>query len=117
MDVHRGNEEEYEKRHNPIWPELEQVRLERGRHLVALCCVNHASQALKAHGVQNYSIFLHEGTNQLFGYAEIDSEDQWAAIAKTDVCKRWWAHMKDVMPSNPDNSPKVRGRLLRNDRI
>ena len=28
-----------------------------------------------------------------------------AAIAETPECKRWWAHMVDVMPSNPDNSP------------
>ena len=40
-----------------------------------------------------------------FACAEIESEELWAAIAETDVCKRWWAHMQDVMPSNPDNSP------------
>jgi L-rhamnose mutarotase len=21
------------------------------------------------------------------------------------ICQKWWAHMGDVMPSNPDNSP------------
>jgi len=21
------------------------------------------------------------------------------------VCQRWWRHMRDLMPSNPDNSP------------
>jgi len=29
MSVHAGAEEEYEKRHNPIWPELEKVREDR----------------------------------------------------------------------------------------
>ena len=24
------------------------------------------------------------------------------------VCKKWWAYMKDLMPSNPDNSPVSR---------
>lgn len=85
MSVFKGSEAEYEKRHNPIWPELESV--------------------LKAHGVHNYSIFLHPETRQLFGYAEVESEERWAAIASTAVCQRWWAHMGDVMPSNPDNSP------------
>jgi len=85
MSVNEGCEAEYERRHGPIWPELE--------------------AALKAHGVHNYSIFLHPATRQLFAYAEIESEEQWAAIAETDVCKRWWAHMQDVMPSNPDDSP------------
>ncbi len=85
MSVHPGLEAEYRHRHSPIWPELEGV--------------------LKAHGVSRYSIFLHPETRQLFGYAEIEDEAQWAAIAQTEVCLRWWAHMREVMPSNPDNSP------------
>lgn len=85
MSVHAGQEAEYEKRHNPIWPELE--------------------AALKEHGVHNYSIFLHPETRQLFGYAEVESEERWAAIARTEGCRKWWAHMKEMMPSNPDNSP------------
>jgi L-rhamnose mutarotase len=55
--------------------------------------------------VHNYSIFLHAQTRQLFGYVEIDDEARWNAIAQTPICKKWWGHMKDVMPSNPDNSP------------
>ena len=85
MSVHAGQEHEYERRHRPIWPELESV--------------------LKAHGVHNYSIFLLPQTRQLFAYAEIEDEAQWAAIAQTDVCRRWWKHMADVMPANADSSP------------
>ena len=85
MSVHAGQEQEYERRHRPIWKELEDV--------------------LKQHGVHNYSIFLDARTRQLFGYAEIEDEAQWNAIAQTDVCRRWWKHMADLMPSNPDHSP------------
>lgn len=85
MSVKAGSEQEYESRHRPIWPELEQV--------------------LRDHCVSNYSIFLHEETRQLFGYAEIEDEAKWAAIANTPICRKWWAHMKELMPSNPDNSP------------
>jgi len=85
MSVNAGAEEEYERRHRPIWDELAEV--------------------LKAHGVHNYSIFLHPETRQLFGYAEIESEERWAAIAATEVCQRWWKHMADVMPANADSSP------------
>ena len=85
MSVNPGQEEEYEKRHNPIWPELEET--------------------LKSHGVTSYSIFLQPETRQLFAYAEIESEERWNAIAETDVCKRWWAHMKELMPSSTDGSP------------
>src|SRR3954469_19024178 len=85
MSVHPGQEQEYERRHQPIWRELEET--------------------LKSHGVHNYSIFLHPQTRQLFAYVEIEDEARWKAIAATDVCKSWWKHMADVMPSNPDNSP------------
>lgn len=85
MSVNPGQEEEYERRHRPIWQELEAT--------------------LKQHGVHNYSIFLHPETHQLFAYAEIEEEERWNAIARTEICKKWWAHMEDVMPSNPDNSP------------
>ena len=86
MQVEAGREEEYGKRHNPIWPELEAV--------------------LKAHGVHNYSIFLDPPSRRLFAYVEIEDEARWSAIAGTAICKKWWAHMRDIMPSNPDNSPK-----------
>lgn len=85
MEVNPDQHEEYEQRHNPIWSDLEQV--------------------LKDQGVHNYSIFLHPETNQLFGYAEIESEERWNAIAETDACQRWWAYMADIMKTNPDNSP------------
>lgn len=85
MYLNPGSRDEYESRHNPIWSDLEQV--------------------LKDQGVSNYSIFLNKENNELFGYAEIESEEKWAAIADTEVCKRWWAHMKDLMETNEDNSP------------
>ena len=85
MSVNADAHDEYRGRHNPIWPELEDM--------------------LRAHGVHNYSIFLHPETNQLFAYAEIEDEARWQSIAQTDACKKWWAHMREVMPSNPDNSP------------
>jgi L-rhamnose mutarotase len=85
MSVHAGHEAEYERRHNPIWRELEQTLLE--------------------HGVRSYSIFLDSRTRDLFAYAEIESEQRWQEIASTEVCRRWWAHMKDLMPVAPDDSP------------
>ncbi|RKN78678.1 L-rhamnose mutarotase [Ulvibacterium marinum] len=85
MKVYPDKIEEYAKRHNPIWPELE--------------------EKLKEHGVENYSIFLDAETNSLFGYAEVESEEKWNALAETAVCKKWWAHMTDLMETNNDNSP------------
>ncbi len=88
MSVLPGQEAEYARRHQPIWDEL--------------------AATLKSHGAHNYSIFLDPSTRQLFGYVEIESEERWAAIAQTDVCKRWWKFMGDIMPVNPDNSPVSR---------
>jgi L-rhamnose mutarotase len=85
MSVNAGSETEYARRHHPIGQELEAT--------------------LKAHGVANYSIFLLEKTSQLFAYAEIESEQRWAAIAATPECQRWWRYMADLMPHNQDHSP------------
>ena len=30
------------------------------------------------------------------------------AIAGTDVCRRWWHSMRELMPSNADDSPQSR---------
>jgi L-rhamnose mutarotase len=86
MFVHPEAHAEYERRHNPIWKELE--------------------DALVAHGVHSYSIFLDPATSELFAYAEIESAERWHAIASTEVCQRWWRHMRELMPANLDNSPK-----------
>ena len=85
MNLKSGYQKEYERRHNPIWPELQDV--------------------LRQHGARNYSIFLDRETDRLFAYAEIESEELWLKIAETEVCRRRWAHMRDLMLTNDDNSP------------
>ncbi len=85
MSVHAEQHEEYARRHDPIWRELEETLL--------------------AHGVRSYSIYLDPETSELFAYVEIESEERWRAIATTEVCRRWWRHMRELMRSNPDDSP------------
>ncbi len=85
MSVKPDQHDEYKCRHDEIWPEL--------------------ADTLKQHGASNYSIFLCKETSQLFAYVEMESEARWNAVAQTEVCQRWWQYMKDIMPSNPDNSP------------
>jgi L-rhamnose mutarotase len=88
MSVSPDEREEYVRRHQPIWPDLERTLL--------------------AHGVRTYSIYLDPITSDLFAYVEFDSEDRWTAVAATEVCQRWWRYMRDLMPSNPDDSPVSR---------
>ena len=85
MSVHKGREDEYARRHNPIWQEL--------------------ADMLAAHGVSNYSIFLDRETGDLFAYAEIESLERWDDIARTEVCQRWWRYMRELMPSHADGQP------------
>lgn len=89
MSVDAGQEAEYQRRHSPIWPELAKV--------------------LRDHGASNYSIFLDPSDGSLFGYVEIEDEARWDAIAETPECRRWWHYMREVMPSNEDDSPVSTG--------
>ena len=85
MQLYKGNEAEYEKRHSPIWPELE--------------------AKLHEHGVRGYSIFLDEETGTLFAFQQLTEENTADKIPEAEVTRRWWAFMRDLMESNPDNSP------------
>lgn len=86
MKVYRDCYDEYKKRHDALWPEMESM--------------------LKAHGAQHYAIFLDEESGWLFAYVEIESEALWAKVAQTEICQNWWQYMSDIMETNPDNSPK-----------
>lgn len=85
MYLKPGCKEEYRKRHNAIWPELKQL--------------------LKESGVNNYSIFLDEETNVLYGYQEITGEASSQDLGTNPIVQKWWAYMADIMETNSDNSP------------
>ena len=85
MKLFKGMEEEYKKRHDEIWPEL--------------------SALLKEKGIHEYSIFLDESTGYLFGFLKIPNASKLDELPQQPIMKKWWAYMKDIMESNPDNSP------------
>ena len=85
MELHPGMAQEYQRRHEELWPEMRDM--------------------INAHGGRNYSIFLDPETNALFGYIEIEDEAKWAASADTAICRKWWDYMAPLMAVNPDNSP------------
>lgn len=85
MKLYKGFEEEYKKRHDALWPELEQL--------------------LKNSGISDYSIFLDEETNYLFGVLQVEDAAALTNLPAEPVMQRWWAYMKDIMESNADNSP------------
>jgi L-rhamnose mutarotase len=85
MKLYKGSEDEYKKRHDAIWPELKTL--------------------LKETGVEDYSIFLDKETNILFGILKTENVVKLDELPHHPLMKKWWAFMKDLMESNPDNSP------------
>ncbi|MGM0124640.1 L-rhamnose 1-epimerase [Enterococcus sp. AZ194] len=87
MKIYPDKHEEYKRRHDELWPEMEQM--------------------LKEHGALSYTIFLDAKTSTLFGYLEIQEEERWSQTAQTEINQKWWDYMADIMETNPDNSPVV----------
>ena len=87
MKLFKGCEEEYKRRHEIIWPELQQL--------------------LKETGIEDYSIFLDDETNSLFGVLKIVEPLKQGKLSEHPVMKKWWAYMKDIMETNEDNSPVI----------
>ncbi|NLV44853.1 MAG: L-rhamnose mutarotase [Candidatus Hydrogenedentes bacterium] len=85
MKLRPGNEAEYKRRHDELWPEL--------------------ADALHGAGVSDYSIFLDEATGTLFAVQKLTDDNTVDALPELPVVKKWWAYMADLMETNPDNSP------------
>jgi L-rhamnose mutarotase len=85
MTVFPDKHEEYKKRHDELWPEMKDM--------------------LANHGCTSYTIWLDEKTSTLFGYLEIEDEVLFAKTADTEINRKWWDYMVDVMDTHPDNSP------------
>lgn len=85
MNLFPGQAAEYEKRHDEIFPDL--------------------AQALKDAGVSDYTIWHDPESNHLFGILTRSDDHTMAALPDTEVMKRWWKHMADIMETHPDNVP------------
>ena len=85
MNLNPGQAAEYEKRHDNVFSEL--------------------AQALKDAGVSDYSIWLDGGTNHLFAILTRTDNHTLDALSDTEICKRWWAHMADIMETDEANVP------------
>ena len=85
MNMNPGQAAEYRRRHDEIWPEL--------------------SEALIAAGVLDYRIFLDPETNHLFAVMTRLRDHTLAELPNTEVMKRWWAMMADIMQTHPNNVP------------
>ena len=85
MQLKKGFEEEYEKRHAAIWDELKAL--------------------LSESGVSDYTIFLEEESGKLFAFQRTQGEGGSQDLGSNPTVQRWWAYMADIMETNEDNSP------------
>ena len=84
MKLKPGCKEEYLKRHQQIWPEL--------------------AALLKANGISDYTIFLDEETELLFAVQQQNGQSS-QDLGNTEIVKKWWAYMAELMETNADLSP------------
>jgi L-rhamnose mutarotase len=85
MQLKPGYEEEYKKRHDEVWPGI--------------------IEELKKAGVSDYSIFLDEETLTLFAVQNLTDDNTADDLPEKEAVQKWWDYMKDIMDTNPDNSP------------
>lgn len=85
MKLIAGNEAEYKKRHDAIWPEL--------------------AALLKSTGISEYAIYLNEASGSLFGVMQVQDALALDALPKEPIMQKWWAYMKDIMLTHSSNEP------------
>lgn len=85
MYLKKGFEEEYERRHNQLWPEVRDL--------------------LRKSGVYDYSIYLDKESGVLFAFQKVKGDTGSQDLGGEEAIRRWWAYMADIMETNEDNSP------------
>ena len=85
MQLLPGQEAEYERRHDAIWPELKAL--------------------LHNAGVSDYSIHLDPATGTLFGVLWRREGHTMDDLPGTPLMQRWWAYMADLMVTHPNQEP------------
>lgn len=85
MKLHSGKLEEYRRRHDEIWPEL--------------------VEALHEAKIRDYSIYYDDETRILFATMWRSKDHGLEALSKSELMRKWWSHMADIMETHPDNEP------------
>jgi L-rhamnose mutarotase len=88
MNLNPGCAAEYKARHEKLWPELLGL--------------------LKDAGIEHYSISLDEETNVLYAGLSVNDPHCLDKFGESEVMRRWWVYMSDIMESNPDKSPVIK---------
>ena len=93
MRLRAGQEDEYQRRHDEIWPEL--------------------TAAIEGAGVRNYSLFRRGLDVIAYCECEPDVATAFGILAESEVNARWSVWFESVIESMSDE----RGELIRADEI
>ena len=89
MQLNPGMEAEYKGRHDALWPELR--------------------DALHQAGVRDYSIHLERETGRLFATLWRIDDHRMVDLPNLPIMRKWWAHMADIMQTDPTGAPVQTG--------
>ena len=85
MQLYPGRLEEYRRRHDAIWPALQSALLDAG--------------------IVDYRIFHDGNDGALFAVLHCRDAAALSTLPALPVMQQWWAHMADIMLTEPDLSP------------
>ena len=85
MKLKPGFKDEYIKRHDEVWPGIVEL--------------------IKRSGISDYSIYLDDETNILFGVQKVSGDTSSQDLGAVEIQQKWWDYMSDIMEVNADNSP------------
>ena len=87
MVLKPGFADEYQRRHQNLWPEL--------------------AELLTQAGISDYVIYLDEATHVLYASHKVDEHGDPSTLAQHPVMRTWWGYMADIMETKEDLSPVV----------
>lgn len=85
MKIREGTAAEYKRRHDEIWPELNEL--------------------LRASGISDYTIFLDEDSLELFAVQKLADEHATDGLPQNPLVKKWCEYMSDIVLMDSSGNP------------
>jgi len=85
MKIHKGTVAEYKRRHDEIWPELNEL--------------------LRSSGISDYTIFLDEDSLELFAVQKLSEDHTSDKLSENPLVKKWCDYMSDIVLMDATGNP------------
>ncbi len=87
MKIYAGKADEYRRRHDEIWPELNEL--------------------LRSSGISDYTIFLDEESLELFAVQNLADDHTTDDLSENPLIQKWCEYMADIVLMDADGNPIV----------